>query len=142
MHFIYVLANPLQVLVGLLAELTLNWINVMDILVMPPKFSLVLCLIATLVAHKCHLTFFKVVPQLLLRFIDELTLCTRKPSKVDQLHMTFQRIELGSPFPEYVSDMTPPKLLVRDRVKHWGVWTVTAETLCFVMHHMGLVPAR
>ena len=142
MHFIYVLANPLQVLVGLLTEFTLDRIYVMDSLVMPPQFSLVFSLIATLVAHKCHLTFFKVVPQLLLSFIDELTLSTRKPSKVDQLHVTFQRVELGSPFPEDVSDMTPPKLLIRDRVKHWSVWTVTAETLCFVMHHMGLVPAR
>ena len=90
------------------------------------------------------------VAQLLLSFKDELALCTRKPSKVDNFHMAFQCIELGSPLPEGVSNMTPRKLVVRardcevliwDRVKHWGVWTVTAESLCLVMHHMVLVPA-
>ena len=107
MHFVYVLASSLQVLVGLLAEFTLDRIDVMDILIVPPQFCLVLCLIATLVTYKCHLTFFKVVAQLLLSFKDGLTICTRKPTQMDQFHMAFQCIELGSPFPEDVSDMPP-----------------------------------
>ena len=90
------------------------------------------------------------VAQLLLSFKDELALCTGKPPKVDHFHMAFQRIELGSPFPEGVSNVTPRKMVVRARdcqvligdwIKHWGVWTVTAESLCLVMHHMVLVPA-
>ena len=52
MHFIYVLANSLQVLIGLLAEFTLYRIDVMDILVVPPQFSLAFSLIATLVTDK------------------------------------------------------------------------------------------
>ena len=52
MHLIYVLANSLQVLVGLLAEFTLYRINVMNILIVPPQFSLAFSLIATLMTDK------------------------------------------------------------------------------------------
>ena len=150
MHFFDVLANPLRVPVGFLAEFTLDRLDFMNTSIVPLQLPLILRLEATLVTDKCHLTFLKVIAQLLLRFRDELTLRTGKPTQMDHLHVTFQRIELGSPFPEGVSNMTPRKLVVRardcevliwDRVKHWGVWTVTAESLCSMMHHMVLVPA-
>lgn len=139
MHFFDVLANPLRVPVGFLAEFTLDRFDFMNTPIVPLQLPLILRLEATLVTDKCHLTFLKVVAQLLLRFRDELTLRTGKPTQMDHLHVTFQRIELGSPFPEIVKSMD--LIMLSHWVRYWSVWTIATESLRLMMHHMVLVPA-